>query len=154
MVATIVNTAFPCIAPSAIAIGTGYAHLTSFILSRPVLGPAFQKCKSVSRPEEFAKSREAANSVMFLGSSLVGSAVQSYAVSAILKLTGVASYKAAAVIGSLLFAVTSGPSIVSGLTVSKVAPEMLFAQTVTSLLDTVGLALVLTWWHDPQVGFR
>lgn len=154
MVATIVNTSFPCIAPSAIAIGAGYTHLTTFLLSRPVLGPAFQKVKTCTRPEEFAKSREAANSLIFLGSSLVGSGVQSYAVSALLKLTGVASYKAAAIVGALLFAVTTGPAVIADLTVTKTAPEQLFAQAVTSLLDTVGLALVLTWWHDPQVGLR
>ena len=57
------------------------------------------------------KSKEAAGAAAAWGSSLVGSAVQSYGVGALINATGTLSYKGAAYLGSLIFMASSAPSV-------------------------------------------
>ncbi len=45
------------------------------------------------------------------GTSLVGSALQSYGVGALINATGTLSYKGAAYLGSLIFLATSAPTV-------------------------------------------
>jgi hypothetical protein len=77
----------PPVKPSAIALGTIFNHA------------------------EFVKSKEAASAAAAWGTSLVGSAVQSYGVGALINATGTLSYKGAAYLGSLIFMASSAPSV-------------------------------------------
>jgi len=139
---------FPQVRPSTIAIGTAFNHASSFILSQPVFGAAFKKARESQNNEEFVKSKEAASAATVYGSSLVGSGLQSYAVAALLKLSGTTSLKGAAYVGGLLFAVGSIPSVVTSLLLEHKSLDYVAASIVTSLVDTVGLSVLLTWWGD------
>jgi hypothetical protein len=57
------------------------------------------------------KSKEAASAAAAWGTSLVGSAIQSYGVGALINATGTLSYKGAAYLGSLIFMASSAPSV-------------------------------------------
>merc|ERR1712169_111129 len=63
--------------------------------------------------EEFVKSKEAASAAAAYGTSLVGSAIQSYGVGALINATGTLSYKGAAYLGSLIFFASSAPSFIA-----------------------------------------
>lgn len=141
-------SAYPSICPWKIAAGAAYAHGTQFLVYLPVVGAFYDKARAASSPEEVIKSKEAASTAIVGTSSLVSSVLQSYSVAALLKLTGVSSYEGAAVVGSLLFAVTTGPQLVSGFLVENKKQETLLSQAIVSLLDTVGLALALHWYSD------
>jgi hypothetical protein len=136
---------------SAIALGAVYSHATSFIVSQPIFGAAFRKAREASNKEDFLKSEEATNAGIAYGTSLVSAGFQSYAVAALLKLTGTVTYAGASTIGVLLFTVTQGPSIVASLVIQKRSLDVIAAQTVSALLDTVGLAVFLTWWDEPTL---
>lgn len=139
---------FPKVSPLAVAIGAAYSHVSSFIIQRPVFGALYQKAKSVETDEQaksVAQSEEAKSALASYGTSAVASAVQSYGVAALLKLTGTTTYKAASILGTLLFAVVTGPQLVTGFFVDSKPVDVLAAQSFVSLLDTVGLSLVLTW---------
>lgn len=62
---------------------------------------------------------------MTWSTSLVGSALQSYGVGALINATGTLSYKGAAYLGSLIFLATSAP------TVSPLPPPLFIIETVT-----------------------
>ena len=55
--------------------------------------------------------KEAATAAASWGSSLLGSALQSYGVGALINATGTLSYKGAAYLGSLIFFASSAPSV-------------------------------------------
>jgi Protein of unknown function (DUF1761) len=57
------------------------------------------------------KSKEAASAAAAWGTSLVGSAIQSYGVAALINATGTLSYKGSAYLGSLIFMASSAPSV-------------------------------------------
>ncbi|PRT54678.1 hypothetical protein B9G98_02298 [Wickerhamiella sorbophila] len=145
-----INESFPAISPAAVAVGALYSHATSFILNRPVLGAAFQKARASSSLGQAVRSDETASAAIALTSSSLVSLSQSYAVSALLKLANVTTYKAATIVGTLLFAVNSGPALVNGLFVNKQNLDAIAAHAAVSLLDTVGLSLVLTWWSGAE----
>lgn len=145
-----INEAFPSINPAAVAVGALYSHATSFILNRPVLGAAFQRARASSSLGQAVKTDEATSAAVAVTSSAVVSVEQSYAVSALLKLTNATTYKAASIVGTLLFAVTSGPALANALFIRKEKVEAIAANTAVALLDTVGLALVLTWWSGAE----
>lgn len=84
-----------------------YAVLT------PVFGQTYQRAKSADTKEEFIRSKEATSAAVAWGTSLVGSALQSYGVGALINATGTLSYKGAAYLGGLIFAATSGPTVSS-----------------------------------------
>jgi hypothetical protein len=54
---------------------------------------------------------EAASAAAAWGTSLVGSAIQSYGVGALINATGTLSYKGAAYLGGLIFMASSAPSV-------------------------------------------
>jgi hypothetical protein len=77
----------------------------------PLFGDTYQRAQSANSKEEFFKSKEAATAAATWGSSLVGSAIQSYGVGALINATGTLSYKGAAYLGSLIFMASSAPAV-------------------------------------------
>jgi len=101
----------PPVKPSAIALGTLYTHATSLAVMTPLFGETYHKVKASNSKEEFLRSKEAASAATAYGSSLVGSAIQTYGVAALLNATGTLTYKGAAYVGGLIFAATTVPSV-------------------------------------------
>lgn len=77
----------------------------------PLLGQTYQRAKAADTKEEFLRSKEASGAAVAWGTSLVGSALQSYGVGALINATGTLSYKGAAYLGSLIFLATSAPTV-------------------------------------------
>lgn len=101
----------PPVKPSAVALGTVYSHAISLAVLGPVFGDTYRQAQASNSKEEFFKSKEAASAASAWGTSLVGSAVQSYGVGALINATGTLSYKGAAYLGSLIFFASSAPSV-------------------------------------------
>ena len=104
-------TDLPPVKPSAIALGTIFNHAVSLAVIAPVFGETYHKAKAADSKEEFFKSREAATAAATWGSSLVGSAIQSYGVGALINATGTLTYKGAAYLGGLIFMTSAAPSV-------------------------------------------
>lgn len=103
----------PSVKPSAIALGTVFSHTASLVILAPLFGDTYQRAKAADSKEEFFRSKEAAGAAAAYGSSVVGSAIQSYGVAALLNTSAVLSYKGAAYLGSLIFFASSAPSVSS-----------------------------------------
>lgn len=101
----------PPVKPSAIAMGTFFTHTASLGILAPVFGDTYHRAQAANSKEEFIKSKEAAGAAAAWGSSLVGSAVQTYGVAALINATGTLSYKGAAYLGTLIFFASSAPSV-------------------------------------------
>ncbi|GMF80942.1 unnamed protein product [Aspergillus oryzae] len=101
----------PPVKPSAIALGTFFTHTASLGILAPVFGDTYHRAQAANTKEEFIKSKEAAGAAAAWGSSLVGSAMQTYGVAALINATGTLSYKGAAYLGSLIFMASSAPSV-------------------------------------------
>lgn len=99
--------------PSAIALGTVFTHTASLAILAPVFGETYNRAQQANTKEEFFKSKEASSAAAAWGSSVVGSAVQTYGVAALINATGTLSYKGAAYLGSLIFFASSAPSVCS-----------------------------------------
>lgn len=102
---------FPAVKPSAIALGTIFNHTVELAVLSPIFGQTYQRAKTANTKEEFVKSREATGAAIAWGTALVGSALQSYGVGALINATGTLSYKGAAYLGGLIFAATSAPTV-------------------------------------------
>jgi len=105
------HTDLPPVKPSAIAIGTVFNHAASLAVLGPLFGDTYRQAQAANSKEEFFKSKEAASAGAAWGTSLVGSAIQSYGVGALINATGTLSYKGAAYLGSLIFFASSAPSV-------------------------------------------
>ncbi|KAF2704857.1 DUF1761-domain-containing protein [Pleomassaria siparia CBS 279.74] len=136
----------PPVKPSAIALGTAFNHAVSLAVLGPVFGDAHRRAQRASSSEEFFKSKEGATAAASWGSSLLGSAVQSYGVGALINATGTLSYKGAAYLGSLIFFASAAPSIVSQVITEKRPLDTIAVGAVARVLETVGLSLFLTYW--------
>jgi len=112
----------------------------------PLFGDTYQRAQSANTKEEFFKSKEAATAAATWGSSLVGSAIQSYGVGALINATGTLSYKGAAYLGSLIFFASSAPAIVSQFVTEKRPLDTIAVGAVARVFETVGLSLFLTYW--------
>ena len=97
--------------PSAIALGTIFTHTASLGILAPVFGDTYHRAQAANSKEEFIKSKEAAGAAAAWGSSLAGSAVQTYGVAALINATGTLSYKGAAYLGALIFFASSAPGV-------------------------------------------
>lgn len=97
--------------PSAIALGTVFTHTASLGILAPLFGDTYHRAQAANSKEEFIKSKEAASAAAAWGSSLAGSAVQTYGVAALINATGTLSYKGAAYLGTLVFFASSAPSV-------------------------------------------
>src|SRR5579871_976351 len=101
----------PPVKPSAIALGTVFNHAVSLAVMAPIFGETYHRAQEANTKEEFFKSKEAATAAATWGSSLVGSAIQSYGVGALINATGTLTYKGAAYLGSLIFMASAAPSV-------------------------------------------
>jgi len=88
-----------------------FNHAASLAVLGPVFGDTYHRAQAANSKEEFIKSKEAASAAAAWGTSLVGSAIQSYGVGALINATGTLSYKGAAYLGSLIFMASSAPSV-------------------------------------------
>lgn len=77
----------------------------------PVFGQSYRRAQEANTKEEFLRSKEAASAAAAWGSSLTGSALQTYGVGALLNATGTVSQKGAAYLGALVFFASSAPSV-------------------------------------------
>jgi len=137
---------FPAVKPSAIALGTIFNHTVELAVLSPIFGQTYQRAKVANTKEEFVKSREATGAAIAWGTALVGSALQSYGVGALINATGTLSYKGAAYLGGLIFAATSAPTFIGQIFVEKRAAEQVGPNVLAKLFETVGLSVFLTWW--------
>lgn len=101
----------PPVKPSAIALGIVFNQLSSAAVLAPLFGDTYHRARAADSKEEFFKSREAATAAASYGSSILGSAIQTYGVGALINATGTLSYKGAAYLGSLIFFASAGPSV-------------------------------------------
>ncbi|KAI1466094.1 DUF1761-domain-containing protein [Daldinia caldariorum] len=136
----------PPVKPSAIALGTIFNHGIELAVLSPLFGQTYQRAKAANTKEEFLRSREASSAAAALGTSLVGSALQSYGVGALINATGTLSYKGAAYLGALIFAATSAPTYLTQLFTEKRPLDTVAVGATAKILETVGLSLFLTWW--------
>lgn len=137
---------WPHVKPSALAIGTLFTHASSLLTNGPIFAECFKKARAADSPEEAFKSREAASAGKVWGSSLIGSAFQTYGVAALINLTGTVTLKGGAYLGGLIFIVSSTPSVINAVVLEKRPLDLVIAKIVATLLETVGLSLTLTWW--------
>lgn len=103
----------PSVKPSAIALGIVFNQVSSAAVLAPLFGDAYHRARAADSKEEFFKSKEAATAAASYGSSVLGSALQTYGVAALINATGTLSYKGAAYLGSLIFFASSGPAVSS-----------------------------------------
>lgn len=108
---TLPSLDLPAVKPSAIALGTVFNHTAELAVLTPLFGQTYQRAKAANTKEEFLRSREATGAAVAWGTALVGSALQSYGVGALINATGTLSYKGAAYLGGLIFAATSAPTV-------------------------------------------
>jgi hypothetical protein len=136
----------PPVKPSAIALGTAFNHGVELAVMAPLFGQAYHRAKAANSGTEFAKSREATSTAVAWGTSLVGSALQSYGVGALINATGTLSYKGAAYLGSLIYLATAAPTYLTQLFTEKRAIEGVAISATAKAFETVGLSMFLTWW--------
>ncbi|KAK0731895.1 hypothetical protein B0H67DRAFT_640230 [Lasiosphaeris hirsuta] len=127
----------PAVKPSAIALGTIFNHATELAIMTPLFGQT---------KEEFIRSKEATSAAVAWGTSFLGSAMQSYGVGALINATGTLSYKGAAYLGALMFAVSNAPTFFNEILIEKRPLETVGVSLVAKLLETVGLSVFMTWW--------
>ncbi|KAI1462521.1 DUF1761-domain-containing protein [Annulohypoxylon moriforme] len=136
----------PPVRPSAIALGTVFNHGIELAVLTPLFGQTYQRAKQANTKEEFLRSKEASSAAVAWGTSLVGSALQSYGVGALINATGTLSYRGAAYLGALIFAATSAPTYLAQLLTEKRPVDTVAVGATSKILETVGLSLFLTWW--------
>ncbi|KAK4549738.1 hypothetical protein LTR36_005039 [Oleoguttula mirabilis] len=136
----------PAVKPSAIALGTLFNHGVSLAILGPVFGDTYRQAQSANTKEEFFKSKEAASAAAAWGTSLIGSAVQSYGVGALLNATGTLSYKGAAYMGSLIFMASSAPSFIAQVFTEKRPLDTVAVGALARVFETVGLSMFMTYW--------
>jgi len=136
----------PPVKPSAIAAGTIFNHVASLGILAPVFGETYNRAQAANSKEEFFKSKETASAVAAWGSSLTGSAVQTYGVAALINSTGTLTYKGAAYLGTLIFFASSAPSFLAQIFTEKRPLETIAVGGVSRIFETVGLSVFLTWW--------
>lgn len=136
----------PSVRPSAIALGTAFNHIASLAILGPIFGDTYDRALSANSKEEFFNSKETASATAAWGTSIIGSAIQSYGVAALINATGTLSYKGSASLGTLIFMASSAPSFIAHIVTEKRPLDTIAVGTVARLFETVGLSLFLAWW--------
>lgn len=111
-------------------MGAFFTHTASLGILAPVFGDTYHRAQAANSKEEFVKSKEAAGAAAAWGSSLVGSAVQTYGVAALINATGTLSYKGAAYLGALIFFASSAPSVRHSHSTPILRPEYMLTFSV------------------------
>ncbi|MCJ1412822.1 hypothetical protein MMC19_006921 [Ptychographa xylographoides] len=127
-------------------MGTIFNHAASLAVLAPVFGDTYNRAQAANSKEEFFKSKEAASAAAAWGTSIVGSAVQSYGVGALINATGTLSYKGAAYLGSLIFMASAAPGVISQVFTERRPIDTVAVGALARVFETVGLSLFLTWW--------
>jgi len=140
----------PSVRGTSIVIGSAFSLLSSQIVYGPVFGQIWNKAMQQDKNSEFWK-REAGPIATTYVSSIGAAVAQAYGVAALINVTGTLSYKGAAYLGGLLLLVNTAPSAVHSIFVEKRPAEFVGVKAVSQVLETVGLALVLTWWGTRTV---
>jgi len=135
----------PPVKPSAIALGTIFNNVAAVAVMAPLFGDNYKKAKNET-PKEYMESKEAQTAAAMWGSSLVGSAVQTYATGALINATGTMSYKGAAYLGSIIFMASSAPSFFVAIFQEKRPLDLVAITVFSRIFETVGLSVFLTWW--------
>ena len=132
----------------------------------PLFGETYRQAQAANSKEEFFKSKEAASAGAAWGTSLVGSAIQSYGVGALINATGTLSYKGAAYLGGLIFMASSAPAVsekcvslseygrllmfasqfVAAIITEKRPLDTVAVGALARVFETVGLSMFMTWW--------
>ncbi|KAK4986466.1 hypothetical protein LTR66_000146 [Elasticomyces elasticus] len=136
----------PPVKPSAIALGTVFNHVVSLAVLGPVFGDTYRQAQAANSKEEFFKSKEAAGAAAAWGTSLIGSAVQSYGVGALLNATGTLTYKGAAYMGALIFMASSAPSFIAQVVTEKRPLDTVAVGALARVFETIGLSIFMTYW--------
>jgi len=136
----------PPVKPSAIALGIVFNQASTLAVLAPLFGDTYHRAKAADTKEEFFKSRETATAAASWGSSIVGSAIQTYGVAALINATGTLSYKGAAYLGSLIFFASTAPGVIAQIVTEQRPLDTVAVGLVTRLFETVGLSVFLTWW--------
>ncbi|GAM82958.1 hypothetical protein ANO11243_009440 [Dothideomycetidae sp. 11243] len=136
----------PPVKPSAIALGTIFNHVASLAVLTPLFGETYRQAQAANSKEEFFKSRQAASAGLAWGTSLVGSAIQTYGVGALLNATGTLTYKGAAYMGTLVFFASSAPAFVAQIFTEKRPLDTIAVGALARVFETVGLSMFLTYW--------
>jgi len=136
----------PPVKPSAIALGTVFNHVVSLAVLAPVFGDTYHRAKAADTTEEFFKSKEAATAAATWGSSLAGSALQSYGVGALINATGTLTYKGAAYLGGIILLAGSAPTLLSQVVTEKRPLDVVAVTVLARVMETIGLSLFLTYW--------
>jgi len=136
----------PPVKPSAIALGVVFNQAASAAVLAPLFGDTYNRAKAADSKEEFFKSKETATAAASWGSSIVGSAIQTYGVAALINSTGTLSYKGAAYLGGLIFMASYSPSLVSQVVVENRPLDTVAVGVLTRAFETVGLSMFLTYW--------
>ncbi|BFZ59819.1 hypothetical protein YB2330_000840 [Saitoella coloradoensis] len=134
---------FPAVKPSALILGTLFEHVSSFIVYGPLFGQTWQKAMSTDKNSEFWASKETKSALTIYSSSLVSSITQTYAIAALINLSGTVTYKGAAQLGALIFMAQTIPQVVMSVVQEKRPRELTLTRVVTGLVQTVGMSLVL-----------
>ncbi|TKA70391.1 hypothetical protein B0A55_05612 [Friedmanniomyces simplex] len=136
----------PPVKPSAIAVGAVFNHAVSLAVLGPLFGETYRQAQAANSKEEFFKSKEAASAAAAWGTSVVGSAIQSYGVGALINATGTLSYKGAAYLGSLIFMASAAPGVVAQVFTEKRPLDTVAVGALARIMETVGLSLFMTYW--------
>ena len=136
----------PPVKPSAIALGTAFNHAITLAVLGPVFGEAYNRVQQANSKEEFLRSKDSATIAAKWGSSIVGAAVQSYGVGALINATGTLTYKGAAYLGSLIFFASAAPSIFTQVLTEKRPLDTIAIGALARVFETVGLSMFLTYW--------
>ncbi|KAK7951575.1 uncharacterized protein PG986_007303 [Apiospora aurea] len=132
--------------PSAIALGTVFNHGIELAVMTPLFGETYRRAKIANSSEEFVKSKEASSAAVAWGTSLVGSALQSYGVGALINATGTLSYKGATYLGALIYMATAAPTYLTQLLSEKRPVDTVAVSATAKAFETIGLSIFLTWW--------
>jgi len=131
-----------------------FNHVVSLAVLSPLFGDTYNRAKASDSKEEFFKSREAATAATTWGSSLVGSALQSYGVGALINATGTLTYKGSAYLGGLIFLASAAPTLVSQIVTEKRPLDTVIVTVLGRVAETVGLSLFLTYWGTRTSPFQ
>ncbi|KAI9829372.1 MAG: hypothetical protein M1826_005692 [Phylliscum demangeonii] len=143
----------PPVKPSAIALGTIFNHAASLAVLAPLFGETWNRAQRSNSSEEFLKSREAASAASAWGTSLVGSAIQTYGVGALINATGTLTYTGAAYLGGLVFMASSAPTFIAQIFTERRPLDTVAVGALARTFETVGLSLFLTWWGTRTSAF-
>ncbi|OLL26875.1 UPF0591 membrane protein [Neolecta irregularis DAH-3] len=145
------RTYFPTIRPTALLVGCIADFAAASLIQGPIAGATWDRAMRADKNSEFWRNNQNQNAVATYGASFISSVVQSYAIAALINLTGTVTYKGAASLGVLVFAATSVPSAASALYYEARPLEYVLIKAAGHIVSTVGLTTVLVAWGTRDI---